>query len=109
MISILSRSEARCRATSTGRDSRGGLESQLSDGIHRILAKLLHSGEPELKHLNEIEGILTELPRTRYNEDSRQAWEPSKPLEPRPSIYSTKSGSGSTCRCYLGTVCSAFH
>jgi hypothetical protein len=37
--------------TSRNPDTLEGLESQLSIGIHRILAELLHSTEPELKKL----------------------------------------------------------
>jgi hypothetical protein len=66
-------------------------------------------GELELKNSSRIEGIPTELLRSSYNEDSRLVGEPSEPLEPRPSIYSTKSGSGSTCGSYLDTLYSAFH
>jgi hypothetical protein len=57
--------------TNRNPDTPEGLKSQLSVGIHRILAKLPHSIEPELGNSVELEWILVELPCLSYSEDSR--------------------------------------
>jgi hypothetical protein len=48
-----------------------GLKSQFFARIHRIPAELPHSGELEPKNSIRIEGILTDLPCSSYNEDYR--------------------------------------
>jgi hypothetical protein len=47
-----------------------GLESQLSIGIHRIPAELLHSIDKSSKNCVESEWIPAELPRSSYEEHS---------------------------------------
>jgi hypothetical protein len=65
--------------TTQNPDGPEGLESGLSIRIHRILAELSHSTEPELRNSIEPKWISAELPPLRYFEDSRQAGKSSGP------------------------------
>jgi hypothetical protein len=53
--------------------------SRDSVGIHRILTEFLHSSKLELRNPVGPRRILAELPRSSYEEGSRQAGRPSSP------------------------------
>jgi hypothetical protein len=84
--------------TSHDLDTPEGLKSQLSIKIHRILAELPHSTEPELRKLHQIQtdcGRAFALELLRGLLTSQEVLRPSQPLL---SPYSTKNELGITIR-----------
>jgi hypothetical protein len=65
--------------TSWNPNTLEGLESRLSVGIRRILVELPHSIELELEKVHWTQMDFTELPRSTYSEDCRQAGKSSSP------------------------------
>jgi hypothetical protein len=65
--------------TSRNPDTLEGIDSQLSVGIRKIPAELLHSTKLELKKLRQTQMDSGRVPRSSYFEDSRQARKSSGP------------------------------
>jgi hypothetical protein len=65
--------------TSQNPDRPEGLKQRLSVRIHRIRVELPHSRKLEPRNPVEPQRILIELPRSSYEEGSRQAGRPSSP------------------------------
>jgi hypothetical protein len=82
--------------TSQNSDTREGLESRHSVGIHRIPAELPHSNELELEKLRRTQmdsGRASVLKLLRGLLTSREVFSPS---EPHLSLYPTKNELGNT-------------
>jgi hypothetical protein len=81
--------------TSRDPDTPEGLESQLSVKIHRILAELPHSTEPELRNLCRSQTDFSRASTLELLQGLPTSWEVLRPSETHLSLYSTKSEFGS--------------